>query len=79
MRISALIIRKKYLVLATAKKSLKIKCMFSLTLNKTVNIKKGVYSDIRLLNTKLLPRDLTKESDSSTITDSDGPRLFPEM
>lgn len=48
-------------------------------LNKSENVKKRVYSDIRLLKNKLLPRGLTKESDSSTITDCDIPRLFPEM
>lgn len=80
MRFSAPVIRKKkYLVLAIAKKSLKMQCMFSLMLNKSDNVKKGVYSDIRLLKNKLLPRDLTKESDSSAVTDCDIPRLFPEM
>lgn len=48
-------------------------------LNKTETIKKGVYSDTGLLKSKLLPRDLTKESESSTITDCNIPRLFPEM
>jgi len=70
---------KKHLVFAIAKKGLKIKYMLSLILNERENVKKAVYSDIGLLKAKLLPRDLTKERDSSSVTDCNIPRLFPEM
>ena len=53
--------------------------MLSLILNERENVKKAVYSDIGLLKAKLLPRDLTKERDSSSVTDCNIPRLFPEM
>lgn len=64
---------KRYLVLAIAKKSLKIKYVF-LNLKKMQNREKGVCRDIRMLKSKPLPRNLTKRSNSFTIMDCSIPR-----
>lgn len=76
MRYSALVIAK---VFASARKSVEMKEMLSLTLNKAESINKGERSDTRLLKNKLLPKELTQAGGSSAVTDCDILRLFPEM